>query len=249
MIGEQLELVGSTRPPAPPPGVRLLCGDVLEAVALAEGVGLVHADPPWSYSAGVPGNGKQADHYSGLPVEAIVQHVEASFEAAAADCYLVLWSTWPFLGKWTDAHRGLSWEYVSGGSWTKYRVVGPDVLELGPPGIGYNWRGKSEPILLYRKGSPKPLGLLRNAHVDLEGLLADSLNTVEPRARHSEKPLAFLERILEAFLVPGGEVLDLYSGLAPLARAAVRTGRRYLGAELDPERHAAALSLLVQDRS
>jgi hypothetical protein len=39
-------------------------------------------------------------------------------------------------------------------------------------------------------------------------------------------------------------VLDLYAGMAPLARACLGTGRRYLGAEIDLERHKQALGRL-----
>lgn len=37
---------------------------------------------------------------------------------------------------------------------------------------------------------------------------------------------------------------ELYAGLAPLARACLGTGRRYIGAEIDPERHLKAMERL-----
>lgn len=250
MSDSQLQLLAPPRPPEPPAGVRLLCDDVTAAIRLAHGCGLVHADPPWQYSAGVPGNGKQGDHYGGLPVADIAAHVDQAFEVAADDCYLVLWCTWPFLEKWTAQHAAIRWRYATGGSWTKYTLDQAGALDRGGLGIGYNWRGESEPILLYAKGKPRPRTLIRNAHVDTfagDRAFENALNPIQGRARHSEKPLAYLCEMLEAFSDPGDQVLDLYAGLAPLARAAVRTGRRYIGAEIDPERRAAALSLLAQD--
>jgi hypothetical protein len=44
-------------------------------------------------------------------------------------------------------------------------------------------------------------------------------------------------------------VVDLYAGLAPSARACLIEGRRYLGAEIDPARHAEALARLAQVRA
>jgi N6-adenosine-specific RNA methylase IME4 len=248
MTGGQLDLGLDVQAPAAPDGIRLLLGDVSEALELAEGVGLVHADPPWLYRTAVARDtgGDEADlavvPYACASMCEIAATIEAAFEVAASDCYLLVWSTWPTLHDWLVESSGLSWQYISGGAWLKYRRIGVEV-DLGAPGIGYHWRGDVEPILLYRKGRPKPLGMVRNGHVDFE----HELVVVEPRGRHSEKPVAFLQRLVEAFSAPDAEVFDLYSGLAPLARACRRTGRRYLGAEIDPERHAAALSLLAQD--
>ena len=46
-----------------------------------------------------------------------------------------------------------------------------------------------------------------------------------------------------------GSTLDLYAGMAPMARACHRTGRRYIGAEIDPERHRQAMDRLHMDIS
>lgn len=226
----QLDLVA---PPTAPDreGIRLIHGDILESIALADGVGLVHADPPWTYSAGQPGHGRMDDHYSGLPVPTIVDHIEAAYEVAADDCYLVTWCTWPLLGEWTDVHRQMSWTYVSGAAWGK----------TGQIGTGYHWRGNSEPLLLYRKGKPKPRTTIRNYFSSPRNVFGDG-------CRHSEKPAPWLADIVQAFSDPGDEVLDLYAGMAPLARACLSAGRRYLGAEIDEQRHADAMALIAQWR-
>jgi tRNA/tmRNA/rRNA uracil-C5-methylase (TrmA/RlmC/RlmD family) len=45
---------------------------------------------------------------------------------------------------------------------------------------------------------------------------------------------------------PGGLVLDLYAGLGSVPEAVVMAGegRRYIGAEIDEDRHAAALAIV-----
>ena len=50
---------------------------------------------------------------------------------------------------------------------------------------------------------------------------------------------------LRAWTDPGDLVVDVFAGLAPLARACLAEGRRYVGAEIDPVRHASALGRLA----
>jgi len=48
----------------------------------------------------------------------------------------------------------------------------------------------------------------------------------------------------------GGLVVDPYAGLGAVAEAVILAGggRRYIGTEIDPERHAAAMGLIAQVR-
>jgi site-specific DNA-methyltransferase (adenine-specific) len=53
--------------------------------------------------------------------------------------------------------------------------------------------------------------------------------------RHpTQKPLALLDRIVEASSDPGGLVVDPFNGSGTTGLAATRAGRRYLGIDLDP---------------
>jgi len=154
----------------------------------------------------------------------IVQTVDAAYDSAADSAYMLLWSTWPTIGEWFAASlKNHRWRHVTGGSWHKSNGIG----------IGYHVRGDSEPWLLYAKGEPRPFGTLRNAWR-------------APRRRHSEKPAEPLRAFVSAMSQPGDLVLDLYAGLAPLARVCMQTGRRYVGAEIDAERHAVAQSRLAE---
>ena len=212
-------------PVAPEPdGVRLVLGSAAEARALVSGAALVHADPPWTYDD-TRTNGAAVDHYETIGMAEIAAHLDAAWDAAAPDSYLVCWCTWPKLAEWLAASSGMRWRYVTGGSWHK----------AGRIGIGTHVRGNDEPILLYVKGSPRPNLALRNSYVS-------------ERGRHSEKPVPFLRRIVDALARPDGRVLDLYAGLAPLARACRDAGREYVGIEIDPQRRADALALLAQHR-
>jgi len=213
-------------------GIDLRCCDVAEVLAECRGARLIHADPPWIYRSGGVFRGRQGgdagcveDHYDTMDDARIAAHLSDAYACAASDAYLLCWVTWPKLVEWLDASRGMPWRYVSGGAWHK----------TGGLGVGFHWRGDTEPLLLYDKGNPRPLGCARNGHGS-------------PRQTHSEKPTEWLSQLVEAFTEPDNLVLDLYSGLAPMARACLATGRRYLGAEIDPERHARAMAALWRGR-
>jgi hypothetical protein len=101
--------------------------------------------------------------------------------------------------------------------------------------MGFHFRGDSEPLLLYRKGAPKPLDGAR------------SNLWLAARGEHSEKPRLALDALVKMGCPPGGLVLDLYAGAtASLAVVCRRLGRGYVGAEIDPERHREAMLRLAQ---
>lgn len=208
------------------PAFDLRLGDV-ERVIFDRGQGgfsFVHADPPWPYNnAGV--NGAAGDHYDGLRVGQIRAHLDQMGLLSLPNAYMVVWCTWPLLRDWMAIGSEFlaQWEYVSGGTWAK----------TGRIGSGFHWRGDSEMALLYKKRKSKPLPFRNNT----------SNSYISPRTAHSEKPLDFLETLLNTFAPPGGLVCDPYAGLAPLARACRRTGHPYVGAELSPKRHRQATAL------
>lgn len=204
-----------------------------------ESVDFVHADPPWAYSkAAPPGHGRivigDHVHYEGATTSDIAQTFARAHRVARPHAYALLWCTFPFLEPWIIArhehdrvagippkHR---WEALTGGAWHK---------DDARRGIGHHLLGDCEPALLYRKGRPRPTA----------GPVSNAWNW--PRRAHSAKPLEPLAMLLRMTTQPGGLVLDLYAGESgALARACMLTGRRYVGAELDPTRAAAARAII-----
>ena len=95
--------------------------------------------------------------------------------------------------------------------------------------------GRSEPVLVYTKQGKTTTHRgedLGNAYTSVPGA-------------HSVKPADWLRAWLMRWTDPGDLVVDLYAGMAPLAHACLATGRRYVGAEIDEERHARACGLLA----
>lgn len=56
----------------------------------------------------------------------------------------------------------------------------------------------------------------------------------------NEKPVALLQNLIETATAPGSTVLDPFMGSGTTAEACLRTGRNYIGFELDPKYHAIA---------
>lgn len=222
----QLSLV-TVEEPAQPAGIDLRCCSVQELLADMPGQpSLIVADPPWSYTQ-APGVANPDLQYQTVTDKQIAEWIDLAYDVTT-DARLALWCTWPKLGEWWAAADavGLRWKYKSGGSWHKKPNAG----------VGYHWLGNSELALLYVKNSPHiKWGNLSNAHES-------------QRLKHSEKPVDWMAGWIERWTEPGDLVCDLFAGMAPLARACARTGRRYVGAELDPERYRQAVDRLALDR-
>ena len=69
-------------------------------------------------------------------------------------------------------------------------------------------------------------------------------NTLHP----TQKSIAILKPIIEAFSKPGDLVLDPFAGSGSICVAAQQIGRAYIGIELDPTHHRTACSRVSRER-
>jgi len=229
-----MELFKPVTPPAPP-HIDLILGDVKELLerlhSLGETSPLFIADPPWTYanSPGTSFNPETAGIYKTLTMEEIAETLAAVYQFASPGARLVVWTTYPQLGDWMSHAATIKpWRYVTGGTWNKTGRSG---------GVGFHCLGRCEPVLLYRRGGPL---------VNKWDQLANSWTSTP--GPHSEKPWEWMAKWITRWTAPGDLVIDLYSGMAPLARACYATGRRYMGAEIDPDRWHLARCKLGQFR-
>lgn len=226
-----MSLFPNLSPLRPPPGIDYRLGDIRDTLTV-RGAALIHADPCWQYSEGAAGKGMAQPELNGIyncmSDAAISEILDLAYDCAAPGARLVCWTTWPKMLEFLSAGgAGKRWEYVTGGAWLKERQVG----------VGYHWRGQTEPVLVFvRRGAP--------AHLDREHLLLNGYASVPEE--HSRKPLPWLRTMLRAWTPPDGLVLDLWAGLAPMAAACKLEGRRFVGAEIDPERWATGCALVAR---
>jgi hypothetical protein len=222
-------------PKAPPDqlsrGIDLRCCSCEDPlfVADAAGAALLIADPPWLYDYHTAGATEATDHYDTVSTGEIVRHL-LLFRAGR----MALWTTWPLIQDWYTATRDWRWGgSVSGGAWVKSGDG-----DSGHYGPGYHWAGCSEPVLVYTGKNSQTYRdqPLRNAWIEPPGL-------------HSRKPVGWMRQWLRRWTMPGDLVVDPYAGLASAGEACLLEGRRYLGAEIDPRRHAQAMALLAQVRT
>ena len=223
----QLTLV-TVPEPEQPDGIDLrLCGVSELLDNLPDKPTLIIADPPWHYSQAPGHSANPENHYKAMTDIEIAAILDRAFDTMDRG-RLAVWCTWPKLDQWYQAKaaNGWRWRYVSGGAWTK----------TGGSATGFHWLGFSELALLYTKstGLCTSWGALQNAHTS-------------QRTRHSEKPVEWMQGWIERWTAPGDLVVDLFAGMAPVARACARSGRRYAGAEIDPERYRRAVDLLAMD--
>lgn len=228
--------------PTPNAGIDLRhCTDVdllMNLIATAEQFDVVHMDAPWMYRGGKNNTqrGLAGFHYDGLSEPHIASVVALSAAVAKPDTYLVFWCTFPKLLEWArmDAVvRASGWQYVTGGMWGK----------LGGLGAGYHLRGDAELILVYKKGQP---AAQVNNQSDMWLIdVPPSLLWTAQRSEHSQKPIPVLRDLLDVFCVPGGRVLNIYSGnAATMERACRDTQRTCVSCEADAQRWAEGWAVL-----
>lgn len=228
-----LALVGDQRAPLDSRIDLRCCG--CEAVDWPE-ADLVIADPPWVYRQKY---GASAPPYPVLTTADIVRQLGGLRAPRMA-----LWITWPLMPEWVEATSGAGrawpWRWKTGGAWAKSDG------RTGHYGPGHHWAGCSEPVMIYTRGLPRKghntHGKLRNTWTSHES----NRGAVSGTKRHSAKPAEWMAAWLQRWVPEGGLVLDPYSGLGSVAEAVLLAGggRRYLGTEIDPERHGQALDLL-----
>jgi N6-adenosine-specific RNA methylase IME4 len=157
---------------------------------------VILADPPWSYNNSGT-RGAAANIYPTMTDTAIQALPIASL--AAPDCVLLMWATWPKLAEaCLPTIAAWGFEYVTAFPWIKVIDVSRDLwgeLRIKTPyGVGFWARGTSEPLLIAKRGNPKPPP---NGFI---GLLSPNLS-------HSRKP----ESVYEYAEAMAGPYLELFA--------------------------------------
>ena len=101
-------------------------------------------------------------------------------------------------------------------------------------GDGY---GKQRPVEVVNDGKRHPKSVLTVPNPRTKG------------GHPTQKPVALFSYLIETYTQPGEVVLDNVIGSGTTAESALRTGRRYVGMELDPAYHTMAVERAERVRS
>jgi len=218
------------RQPTLPPIIDLRCADARDVDW--PDADLVLTDPPWTYASDLGVASVSAhNHYTGLSCVEI-----AAILGALVAPRMAMWATWPLLAEWSQATENwATWgRPKTGGAWVKSQPG-----DRGHYGPGFHWAGCSELVLVYTRGG---------GHCDRSASLRNAW--IEPPRQHSRKPVEWQAQMIRRWVPAGGLVLDPFAGLGSVAEAVLLAGegRRYMGTEIDPERHAGACALVAQTR-
>ena len=119
---------------------------------------VILADPPWSYSNSGT-RGAAVNIYQTMMDSDLLALPIAKL--AADDSVLLLWATWPKLAEaCLPLIEAWGFQYVTAFPWVKVTDVSRDLwgeLRISVPyGVGFWARGTSEPLLIAKRGNPKP---------------------------------------------------------------------------------------------
>lgn len=102
------------------------------------------------------------------------------------------------------------------------------------------WAPQHEWVLHYEKGDPKIYGKRPSNVLEFAGVRSNKTLQIHP----TQKPLDLSEFLIEKSSQPGDVVFDPFGGAYTTARAAMRTFRKAVSCELNPETHRAAEGLV-----
>jgi hypothetical protein len=199
----------------------------------------VVTDPPWNYKVSTGANGKASDHYDLIDTNAIVD-ILSGLHSPANPGWLCVYVTVPLLSEFIVAMhlRAPVWEYVTKYEWVKGRLPMSYGYTAGS-GMGRVARQDSECLLVFRN-HPK---------AKLYGEPSPSIYVGPRVTEHSVKPVELTATVIERFTPPGGYVIDPFAGSGAIGVAATLVGRNFVGVEIDPDRHAVAVTNLARSRS
>jgi len=188
------------------------CIDVMQQMA-AESVDFILTDPPYLVNyRDRTGRTLQNDRDDNWLKPAMAE----AYRVLKQDRLMVCFYGWPRADHFLDAWRSAG-----------FRPVGHFVFRKSYTSSVKFMKCQHEQAYLLAKGNPP---LPKNPLPDVQRLLYTG-NALHP----TQKAVVTLAPLVRTFTLPGDVVLDAFCGSASTCAAALLTGRRYIGIELDSE--------------
>lgn len=204
---------------------RILCGDCVQVMRQlpAGSVDFILTDPPYLVNyCDRSGRSIQNDSNADWLKPAFVQ----AYRVLRPNSFMVAFYSWTKVDKFMDAWRSAG-----------FRVVGHLVFRKTYSSRARFLKYHHEQAYLLAKGQP---ALPERPIADVIDM-PYSGNVIHP----TQKPVAALLPLIEAFSCNGSVVLDPFCGSGSTLIAAKQLNRRYLGIELDAQHYATAARRLA----
>lgn len=194
----------------------LICGDSLDAMREIPPVDLIATDPPYeiNYQSNRCKNGPRFNRLANDQC-APVEWIKAAPSAAAIVCF----HEWRNAEAFRTALESCGWPVKSQIVWDRVIHGMGDLCASFAPQHDLAWWA-CRPTFKFQ--STRPSTVLRFQRVDPDKM-------VHP----TEKPVALMEHIIERCSPRGSTILDPFAGSFTTAVACIRTGRKFIGIELD----------------
>jgi DNA modification methylase len=217
-------------------GVELWCGDCREVLPLIGEVDAVVTDPPYC-SGGFSEAGRQAAKGMGLRSETIREvgwFVNDNMTSAGL-CWLM-----SHVAGWSRRCIKRGGTFTAFTDWRMSGALAPAIESAGfryqnmivwakpSAGLGTGFRAQHEIALHFSNGTPQYYSAKHGNVLQVSRVHSSA------REHQTEKPVDLISAIIETVSPEGGAILDPFMGSGTTGVAAVVTGRKFVGIEIDP---------------
>lgn len=188
----------------------------------------VICDPP--YSCGMTHNGRQGT-FSDLNISKpffveLYKEIARVLTDTGCAYWFTDWRTYAFYQPLFDS------------------IIGTDnvLVWYKPPGRVARKYWSSHELILFHSKKDLPCSGMQN-------VMSYKIISSATRLHPTQKPIELIARLIADSTKKGNTVLDCFMGSGTTAVAAIRTGRSFVGFELDENYHAIALRRIEQERA
>lgn len=166
-----------------------------EIIPLPEGkYQVIYVDIPWQYDVDLSKGATRSpeNNYPVMDLDTIKKFGDRVKEISHTNCILFMWITAPKLNWMNDVLEAFNFEYKTNLIWDKIK-----------PNMGHYSSVRHEILIIAGKGKCAPIC----SGVDIQSI--DSVQSIEKSARHSEKPIEFMDIIDK--LYPNYKKIELFA--------------------------------------
>jgi site-specific DNA-methyltransferase (adenine-specific) len=203
--------------------VRLFRGDCLEVLPTLEAgsVQCVVTDPPYGidYQSARRTDKAQWKPKIANDLQPFIWFLYPAFRASANPASLLCFCRWDVQEAFENAIEWSGWSLKSQVIWDREAHGMGDLNGSPAPQHDVIWFATKGKFAFHGE---RPKSVVRSTRLGGDQL-----------THPNEKPIGLMCQLVEAYCPPGGLVLDPFLGSASTAAACMRTGRRFIGVELD----------------